>query len=88
MKINIKTPRDISFEDINCGDVFYAYSGANCRDVFYAYSGVYMKIIPSSDIEYNAVNLSDGSLEYFDDGKLVNKLDSELNAKLELVVSE
>lgn len=76
MKIDIKTPRDISFEDINCGDVFYAYSG------------VYMKIVPlldRSDDLYNAVNLSDGTLEYFDDGKLVNKLDSELNAKLELV---
>ena len=47
-----------------------------------------MKIIPLLDKDdnlYNAVNLSDGSLEYFDDGKLVNKLDSELNAKLELV---
>lgn len=76
MKIDIKTPRNISFEDINCGDVFYAYSGA------------YMKIIllvDRSDDLYNAVNLIDGSLEYFDDGKLVNKLDSELNAKLELV---
>lgn len=76
MKVDIKTPRDVLFEDINCGDVFYAYSGA------------YMKIIPlldRSDDTYNAVNLSDGSLEYFDDGKLVNKLDSELNAKLELV---
>lgn len=73
MKVDIKTPRDISFEDIDCGDVFYAYSGA------------YMKIIPLSDVEYNAVALDDGSLEYFDDGKLVNKLDSELNAKLELV---
>lgn len=75
MKINIKMPRDISFEDINCGDVFYAYSGA------------YIKIIPlldRGDDLYNAVNLSDGSLEYFDDGKLVNKLDSELNVKLEL----
>lgn len=76
MKVNIKMPRDISFEDIDCGDVFYAYSGA------------YMKIIPlldRGDDLYNAVNLSDGSLEYFDDGKLVNKLDSELNVKLELV---
>lgn len=76
MKVDIKMPRDISFEDIDCGDVFYAYSGA------------YMKIIPlldRGDDSYNAVNLSDGSLEYFDDGKLVNKLDSELNAKLELV---
>ena len=76
MKVDIKMPRDVSFEDINCGDVFYAYSGA------------YMKIIPlldRGDNLYNAVNLSDGSLEYFDDGKLVNKLDSELNAKLELV---
>ena len=76
MKVDIKIPRDVSFEDINCGDVFYAYSGA------------YMKIIPlldRGDNLYNAVNLSDGSLEYFDDGKLVNKLDSELNAKLELV---
>ena len=76
MKVDIKIPRDVSFEDINCGDVFYAYSGA------------YMKIIPLLDKDddlYNAVNLSDGSLEYFDDGKLVNKLDSELNAKLELV---
>ena len=76
MKVDIKVPRDVSFEDINCGDVFYAYSGA------------YMKIIPlldRGDNLYNAVNLSDGSLEYFDDGKLVNKLDSELNAKLELV---
>lgn len=72
MKVDIKTTRDVSFEDINCGDVFYAYSGA------------YMRIIPlldRSDDLYNAVNLSDGSLEYFDDGKLVNKL----NAKLELV---
>ena len=76
MKVDIKMPRDVSFEDIDCGDVFYAYSGA------------YMKIIPLLDKDddlYNAVNLSDGSLEYFDDGKLVNKLDSELNAKLELV---
>ena len=76
MKVDVKIPRDVSFEDINCGDVFYAYSGA------------YMKIIPlldRGDNLYNAVNLSDGSLEYFDDGKLVNKLDSELNAKLELV---
>ena len=76
MKVDIKMPRDVSFEDIDCGDVFYAYSGA------------YMKIIPlldRGDDLYNAVNLSDGSLEYFDDGKLVNKLDSELNAKLELV---
>ena len=76
MKVDVKIPRDVSFEDINCGDVFYAYSGA------------YMKIIPLLDKDdnlYNAVNLSDGSLEYFDDGKLVNKLDSELNAKLELV---
>ena len=76
MKVDVKIPRDVSFEDINCGDVFYAYSG------------VYMKIIPLLDKDdnlYNAVNLSDGSLEYFDDGKLVNKLDSELNAKLELV---
>ena len=76
MKVDIKMPRDVSFEDIDCGDVFYAYSGA------------YMKIIPlldRGDNLYNAVNLSDGSLEYFDDGKLVNKLDSELNAKLELV---
>lgn len=79
MKVNIKTPRDILFEDINCGDVFYAYGGA------------YMKIIPlldKNDDLYNAVDLIDGSIEYFDDGKLVNKLDSELNAKLELVVSE
>jgi hypothetical protein len=56
--------------------------------VFYTYGGAYIKIIPlldRSDDLYNAVNLSDGSLEYFDDGKLVNKLDSELNAKLELV---
>ena len=76
MKVDIKMPRDVSFEDINCGDVFYAYRGA------------YMKIIPlldSSDNLYNAVNLSNGSLECFDDGKLVNKLDGELNAKLELV---
>ena len=76
MKVDVKIPRDVSFEDINCGDVFYAYSGA------------YMKIVPLLDKDdnlYNAVNLSDGSLEYFDDGKLVNKLDSELNAKLELV---
>ena len=76
MKVDIKVPRDVSFEDINCGDVFYAYSGA------------YMKIIPLLDKDddlYNVVNLSDGSLEYFDDGKLVNKLDSELNVKLELV---
>ena len=76
MKVDIKIPRDVSFEDINCVDVFYAYRG------------VYMKIIPlldSSDNLYNAVNLSNGSLECFDYGKLVNKLDSELNAKLELV---
>lgn len=76
MKVNIKMPRDVSFESLNYGDVFYAYSRA------------YMKIIPlldRSDDLYNSVNLSDGSLEYFDDGKLVNKLDSELNAKLELV---
>ena len=76
MKVDIKIPRDISFGDIDCGDVFYANSGA------------YIRIIPlldRSDDLYNAVNLSDGSLEYFDDGKLVNKLDSELNAKLELV---
>jgi hypothetical protein len=76
MRVDIKTPRDVPFKDINCGDVFYVYSGA------------YMRIIPlldRSDDLYNAVNLSDGSLEYFDDGKLVNKLDSELNAKLELV---
>lgn len=75
MKVNIKMPRDIPFENLDCGDVFYAYSGA------------YMKIIPlldRSDDLYNAVNLSDGSLEYFDDGDLVDKLDSELNAKLEL----
>lgn len=76
MKVNIKMPRDVSFEDINCGDAFYAYSDA------------YMKIIPlldRGDDLYNAVNLSDGSLEYFDDGDLVDKLDSELNTKLELV---
>jgi len=76
MKVDIKIPRDISFGDIDCGDVFYAHGGA------------YIRIIPlldRSDDLYNAVNLSDGSLEYFDDGKLVNKLDSELNAKLELV---
>jgi hypothetical protein len=76
MRVDIKTPRDVPFEDVNCGDVFYAYSGA------------YMKIISlldRLDDTYNAVNLSDGSLEFFDDGKLVNKLDSELNAKLELV---
>jgi hypothetical protein len=76
MRVDIKMPRDVPFKDVNCGDVFYAYSGA------------YMRIIPlldRSDDLYNAVNLSDGSLEYFDDGKLVNKLDSELNAKLELV---
>lgn len=76
MKINVKMPRDIPFESLNCGDAFYAYSGA------------YMKIIPlldRGDDLYNAVNLSDGSLEYFDDGKVVNRLDSELNAKLELV---
>ena len=76
MKVDIKMPRDVPFEDIDCGDVFYAYRGA------------YMKIIPLLDKDddlYNAVNLSDGSLEYFDDGKLVNKLDGELNAKLELV---
>jgi hypothetical protein len=76
MKVNVKMPRDVTFESLNYGDVFYTYGG------------VYMKIIPlldRSDDLYNAVNLSDGSLEYFDDGKLVNKLDSELNAKLELV---
>jgi hypothetical protein len=76
MKVNVKMPRDVTFESLNYGDVFYTYGGA------------YIKIIPlldRSDDLYNAVNLSDGSLEYFDDGKLVNKLDSELNAKLELV---
>lgn len=75
MKINIKMPKDISFESLNYGDVFYADMGA------------YMKIIPSEvDDSYNAVNFNDGSLAYFNDGKLVNKLDSELNAKLELVL--
>lgn len=76
MKVDIKMPRDIPFESLNYGDVFYAHSGA------------YMKIallLDKSDDTYNAVDLNDGSLEYFDDGKLVNKLDSELNAKLELV---
>ena len=79
MKVNIKIPKAILFESLDCGDVFYAYSGA------------YIKIallLDSGNDTYNAVNLSDGSLEYFDDGKLVNKLDSELNAKLELVASE
>ena len=37
MKVNIKIPRDIPFEDIDCGDMFYAYSKA------------YMKIIPLLD---------------------------------------
>lgn len=81
MKVNIKMPRAISFEDVNCGDVFYTYSEAYMNEA-------YMKIIPlldKGDDLYNAVNLSDGSLEYFNDGELVNKLDSELNAKLELV---
>ena len=70
MKVNIKMPRDVAFEDIYCGNVFYAYSGA------------YMKIIPlldKSDDLYNAVNLSDGSLEYIDDDKLVQRLEGELN---------
>lgn len=74
MKINIKMPRDIPFESLDYGDVFYVYGG------------VYIKIIPSNgDDSYNAVNLSVGSLEYFDNGKLVNKLNCNLNAELELV---
>jgi hypothetical protein len=76
MRVDIKTPRDVPFEDINCGDVFYAYSGADMKII---------SLLDRLDDTYNAVNLSDGSLEFFDDGKLVNKLDSELNAKLELV---
>lgn len=78
MKINVKMPRDVPFENLDYGDVFYSYS----------YGGTYIKIIPleeNNGDSYNAVDLRDGSLEYFDNGKVVNKLDSELNAKLELV---
>lgn len=62
----------MNFEDITVGNLFYLYEG------------VYMKIdLGKYDCGelYNAVSLSDGSLEYVDDDKLVQKLEGELNVK-------
>ena len=70
MRFNIKMPRNVPFESLNYGNIFYAGDG------------VHIKIIPlGGNNSYNAVDLRDGSLEYFVDGELVNKLDSELNAE-------
>lgn len=69
MKVNIKEPKEISFDKINIGSLFYLYHN------------VYLRIIPVDEdsVFYNAVNLEDGSLEYVDSTKLVQKLDGELN---------
>ena len=72
MKVNIKMPREITFAKIDIGGLFYSYHN------------VYMRIIPVDDNgeTYDAVNLSNGSLEYVDDKRLVHKLDGELNVKI------
>lgn len=74
MKINVKIPRDVPFEEINIGGLFYVYDG------------VYIKIdsVNDSGELYNAVSLIDGSLEYIDDDKLVQRLEGELNVKFYL----
>ena len=71
MKINIKMPRDVPFKELNIGSLFYVYDGA------------YIKIDYVMDEDgvdgFNAVSLRNGSLEYVDDDKLIQKLDGELN---------
>ena len=71
MKINIKMPRDIPFEEVNIGGLFYVYDGAYIR----------IDLVNENSDLYNAVSLIDGSLEYIDDDKLVQRLEGELNVK-------
>ena len=72
MKVNIKEPKEIPFDEISIGSLFYLYHN------------VYLRIIAVGEYDdlYNAVNLEDGSLEYVDSTKLVQKLDGELNVNL------
>lgn len=73
---NIETSKDIPFENLDIGDLFYSYN-----EIYD--NGVYVKIVPVWDGNdlYNAVSLSDGSIEYIRGIKLVKKLDGELNVK-------
>ena len=64
MKINIKMPRNVPFKEINIGGLFYVYDGA------------YIKIDLAEE-DFNAVSLRDGSLEYVDNNKLVQRLEGD-----------
>lgn len=71
MKVNMKEPKEISFDKINIGSLFY-------------YNNPYMKIdtvIVRDDDIYNSISLTNGILTYFDDNALVQRLEGELNVK-------
>ena len=66
MKIEIEDRFTIPVELLEPGECFYDGDRTN----------VYMKLRESSDVQYNAVNLSTGALADFDDDCEVYKLDN------------
>ena len=65
MRIKVREPKAILFNDLKVGDLFYKYS-----DVFIKIDAVE----DSKHNVYDAVSLSDGSLLFVDIGEEVNKL--------------
>lgn len=73
MKVNInETSRDILYDDLNVGDLFYSFNGAYIK----------IDVVNDGNDLYNAVLLEDGSLEYIRHCQYVTRLDGELNVKM------
>lgn len=66
MKIEIEDKFTVPVGNIKAGECFYDGDRTN----------VYMKLEESSDVQYNAVNLSTGVLHDFSDDCEVGKLDN------------
>lgn len=63
---------DTTFGDLYCGEVFYAEGDQRC---------VFMRtdeIVDENENIYNAVDLRDGTFDFFQDSEIVNRVKAKM----------
>lgn len=72
MEIEYSRRPDTTFGDLYCGEVFYAEGDQRC---------VFMRIdevVDENENTYNAVDMRDGTLDFFQNNEIVNRVKSKL----------